>query len=247
MIKGRENLFAWMELNKAPYWTLYLRGAGEASDKKFMEADHSVENLSMHESTERLKKALAVMSPGIYSIVAKEGKDDKRAGVFRDTFEYTQEYGYSSGAPMISGIPKEDVAAQIEKALNDYKREQEIKELKARLEAAERQPAWISGMKPIAEAIAMKIYATYMSGGAPSVGVSGFPKGSPRPQPQSQTTETETMEETQENSKRLQAALEQMDAVLEPAGHDILAVIEKLAAMAKNEPQKLVMYVNMLM
>ena len=259
MIIGKDDVIRYIEFNKAPYWKIKSTVGGkvkfsvltdeEQSDDESETTDRrkgtARSDLGLDQSIDYLRQALAIITPGDYIITASV---HNRGG--KNTLEENFRIPGASTAPALVGshlmppgsdyVARQDMEAAIERAVEKITTQATIKALEDKikiLENGDGNTAWdrvisrIEKTKPgltgdlivgVAEVAGIKVKQT-------AVGVSGF-------------NDKDLTEE--EITRRFQECQEKIDKALPDIG--TLKVLEKLAALAETDPDKLKMGYNML-
>lgn len=124
MVKGIKNTAELLRLNNNTCWRIKRSQKGE---KMF---DCPSDNLSIDESTEELTKRLQLLDSGVYLLETwTEGKSGNSHNYI--SFEIERNGGPAPvNVSNIGAITPDEVQSKIDKALNDYKTNQEIDRLK---------------------------------------------------------------------------------------------------------------------
>lgn len=242
MITSVEKLKEWVKLNGAPYWILYK---ASNSSEKVSEVDHGNMNLSISDSLARMDEVFKVIGTGRYIIKAKTKPNDVRAGVYTENVDISESAsvaGFGNAMPGHGFVTKDDVATAIANEKAKWESELKINKLQEEISAMKKQgplEKMIAAAAPALEPILIKglakIAGIDLSQPAPAhVGALGFTE--------QETTEQATMEEVQ----RIQAAIEKLDAFLEPRGYKVVEVLEKLANATETKPDTILIALKML-
>lgn len=127
MITGKKNILEWFRANKQPYFTIYRKGA-TASGQYVFKSDES-ESATPEDAVQELERCLN-LATGVYTITAMPSAKLTSKGVFHSDIEipsYEQRESIS-GAP--AAAPIVDVQGAIDAALNKYKMEVELSDLR---------------------------------------------------------------------------------------------------------------------
>lgn len=145
MIKGKDKISEYLRFNNTPYWKLFhINGATLISEMNDYEA------LTIEGSIAKLDSLLEVLGPGQYSLEAWETKDQKKLRkkvqfeIYSDqNQQFQQQQAAVSGFAGVGSI-SDQMKEMVDKALNDYKKDQKIESLEAevkRLQAENRSLA----------------------------------------------------------------------------------------------------------
>jgi hypothetical protein len=241
MITSLDKLKEFLTLNKSPYWTLY-KGTTKDHANKVSEVDHSDTNVSMANSLHRLEQVFSILGTGRYTIVAKTKHDDIKAGVYTENVDISQSSQAAInglGGNAVIGLTKEDVQEAINREREKWHAEQTLAKLQEEIKELKKQgpvEKIIAGLAPALEPILVKGLAKiagidFSEQPRPSVSVNGF---------------NEPEQATMEEVERIQAAIEKLSAFLEPKGHNVVDVLEKLAEASEQKPDMIMMALKML-
>ncbi len=127
MISNVDDVIKWLELTGCKYFVVQLK---DGDNSRVFEAD---ESRSFEDNIAVFRRIMDVSRANRYIIKASESKISKR-GNYLEEFKNTSETLPSiqgTQQPTVQGYSKEDVQAEITKALKDYKTEQELEALRA--------------------------------------------------------------------------------------------------------------------
>jgi hypothetical protein len=131
MVRGTQDIIAWFSNSNMPYWRIYSH-KGIVSGNLIMQSEQK-ENQSHGDALEDLRAKLKVLNRGTFTIAAfPEPNRLPTKGYWFTDFEVTQGDTATAAVAAISGpqISDTDIQARIDAALNKYKTEQELAELK---------------------------------------------------------------------------------------------------------------------
>jgi hypothetical protein len=264
MIRGKENIKQWIIESDCPHWTIYPYNMGK---NNYLFSAKDQDNLSMDKTLEDFDKALSVLETGRYIIVAKP-KASSTKGFAETSYEHVRssEQGTSSqvAAPIIAGVPENEVQKRIDSAISALKTEM-------RLEALERENAQlrkelrenskedvISGairkLDPYMEPIMQSLFPQVKQKAATastSIAVSGFAESKIQEvknkevmngKTQSQTFNYTPAETEEEASERSQSALQ----IWADSDENFLQIVEKIVHVIETDPAKYKMFSQML-
>lgn len=229
MVKGRNNVIEWLTLNDTRFWKLRnyrtkdIIGTSPEGDT------------TLQASIDVLNKYLDAVGNGEYSIEAWESEGQKKE---------RKNISFVIGDPLpvqgISGLPVNaglSVQEEIKKAIEQYEKDQEIKNLKLKIETLEAQKKELEGELNSAELrIGSKL--------SPYIGVIMESLGFEKVAEAAAVAGGGDSENATENEKRLNAAFESW---VETDPGDIVSLVEKIAKLAKDDPGTYQMAKTMLM
>ena len=128
MLRGNDNVIAWFESTKMPYWWIFQKNQDDKGVYIFR-SDES-EEATAGDALNELKRKLPMLSRGSFSIVASpKSKREPRGGAKVD-FEIDFNSNTSQvQQPAINGPTDIDIEQRINDALNKYKTEEKLKAL----------------------------------------------------------------------------------------------------------------------
>lgn len=142
MLKGSDEVIAWLESQHIGNWKLY-RGNTLEDGKLFMESSEAARK-NPAEGIEELKNTLAWLQPGYYSLKIKNSNEDLSVhwnkGFYSTNFELKAQPG--AAVPAIAGLPagyveKSEVEKLITNAIATERRERELAEALAKVKELE--------------------------------------------------------------------------------------------------------------
>ena len=264
MIRGKENIKQWIIEADCPHWTIYPYNMGK---NNYLFSAKDQDNLSMDKTLEDFDKALSVLETGRYIIVAKP-KASSTKGFAETSYEHVriseQNTGNQVAAPIIAGVPENEVEKRINNAISALKTEM-------RLEALERENAQlrkelrennkedissgaIKKLEPYAEPILQSLFPQVKQKAAAastSIAVSGFSQDKPQQvknkevmsgQPKTETFNYIAAETEEEASERSQSALQ----IWADSDENFLQIVEKIVHVIETDPAKYKMFSQML-
>jgi hypothetical protein len=130
MVKGKENIMQWMRLNNTPFWKLF----NAAKTMRFSESPQE-ETLTIEGSINLLSERLELLGGGQFFIEAWETKGQTKERK-QALFEIA---GASGEISAIGALPAQslNVREEVQKALEDYKKDLKIETLEARCKELE--------------------------------------------------------------------------------------------------------------
>lgn len=133
MVRGKTDICTWFQNTGCPYWRIYPKGNIQ-SGNVIMQSKQD-ENQSAGDALEELKFKLRVINRGTYTLTAFHTPERlPNKGYNLTDIEIPAEEGSASSAamqtPQVSGLTPDDVKKQVEAALNAYKTEQELAQLR---------------------------------------------------------------------------------------------------------------------
>jgi hypothetical protein len=262
MITGNDNIFNWMRINGNPYWT--LRDQKGDKSRPIAESEKTP-SLGMEESISRLKQVFAMKgNRGQYYIITRPSQDfNSTRDIYQDYVELGEAAGQQnsvSGMGVTGGhyLTKESLQEELKKAREDWEKEQHIKKLEEEInelksnKKSSTMEAFIGKIEPYMPQI---LGALFNQQKGQRVGIAGFHPVKSKQETRSvqmATHENKICQENghddlQQNNARIQNALEKLDGALSKDGIDIIEVLEKLAAMAAENPAKIRMAITMIL
>lgn len=257
MIKGNDNILAWVEANGNTYWTIKHGKSDNGSPVAMSLLDH---NYSMTDSLLRLSSFFKMMgNTGSYYIITRQNPEDKGTkGVFNDFIEL----GVDSPAPQVAGIggfnavgyvSADDVKRQISEALEANRKEQTIAQLQSEIAEQKRIMRDLSKntiderfgrimgiLEPYIPNLLGMVKAPAVAVG--SVGFAKKPLAKPAVMP-----DVEVITEGQENeAERFRIALEGLSEVLERNNMHLIDVVEQLHKNSQDNERNFLMGVQMI-
>lgn len=237
-IAGKENVFNWMRMNKAPYWNLCSSTAqGSRITQSSDEPD-----LSLEQSIKKLSDFFDITgNQGRYFLITKNSPTATSAGVFKSMIELN---GLSQAQPA-GFTPQSFDESVFDRKIAEQRKiwdlEHQVKELKE----SKGPPPWA---QKLIEACAPHIPGMLGLGSSQTIGIAGVNLDSSQTQqlPDKQADQNQTLSQEQANTLRLQKALERLDIVLAANGFNIITELEKLAGIAEANPKKIVGLLSML-
>jgi hypothetical protein len=245
MIANVTNVIEWLRLNKLTYWVVQLK---DTDNTRVFESD---DKLSFEDNIATFQRVMDVSSGSRFIIKASDGKDAKR-GKFLEEFR-----NMSDGLPAVGSSPQSsgiygtnEIDAIVAKRIKEYEQEQEFKRLKEERDEykkeAERRLSiseeFMERSLPyigtLGQFLLQKIIPAATS--PATIAMAGFENQN---QVKNQnTTEMEEIIFTEEQTDRIEAALQK----LAKADKDCIAIIEKIAEMASTKDPMFAMAKSML-
>jgi predicted transcriptional regulator len=234
MIIGNENIITWFKAQKRPNWRL------KKSANSDVIAFSQTTEPSDDEGLQELKDTFEYIAPGQYFLECWKSSD--RKSWVKDTvqIEGTAGKNFKSGIAGIYG--PEDVQAQVQKGIEEYKRNEETEQMKKRLEELEAEQASLQNqilkrLTPYLDTIGA-LAVKYLSGNAPVIGNTEIEK--------KKVTKTPNNEIKMEDQELIQQASEALTKWYE-ADNDAVILMQKIAELAIKDPSSYETAKNLLM
>jgi hypothetical protein len=265
MIRGKENLLKWVKQNDCPYWKIYPHGS---SRNNFFANSSEEPNLSMTDSLERLESSLELLESGRYVITCKTSTTQTK-GFHEIAFEHQNTFSPLANNNAVSGpqvtglLTMEMLNERLKEEREKVNMDWEMKRLKERNEDLEKKlkeaenngtDAALSGiikrLDPYVDPVLNHFFPVE---GKTKVAAVGFKDSEQNKsnnnnhttmQNQNFTPPTTRPQDDEEASKRSQIALQ---AWADADPENFLAMVEKIASVAVNDPNTYKMYVPMLL
>lgn len=134
MILGKKNTDTWFSFTGLKYWTIYQKGKTDSGNPSYKST--RADGVTHTDAVQELQRVLNIIGHGQYTIIAHESASPSTKGNHREDFEIS--VNESNGAhPMqaeaVSGTPV-DVKGEIKRAMDEYKRELEVQDLRKKLD-----------------------------------------------------------------------------------------------------------------
>lgn len=233
MIVGSDNIKAWFTESRYPYFK--IKEGSENSKTCYDFSPEKIIDATNSDGLNELDKALNMLAGGSYYIEAYPGKEKGDATKWlRTRYEHQRNNSTMAGigaTPQMQA-PIIDVQEAIDKALNEYKRNQEFEALQreiAELKQASKNvdDRWLNVWEkliPHAQPLIAGITGM-LTGGAPAPAV-----GNPQQQVKQHNNTQEMDSEQQVAIQRLNAAL----ALWQENEPDLIILVEKIAKMSRD-------------
>lgn len=240
MIVGAENIKAWFLKTRYPYFR--IKEGGENGKPCVDFTPDEMPDATNGDGLNELDKALNILGGGSYYVEAFPGKEKADA-----TKRLYTKYEHQRNATNMAGIgaiqpaaPIIDVQSEIQKALDDYKKQQHFEDLQkeiAELKQRERDydTRWLNVFEKIVPHAQPLI-----------AGITSMITGGTTPAAVGNTTNNNTSKEmpaSQQDIQRLNNAL----SVWQDNEPDLIVLVEKIAKMSKDNRTMYDMARNMLM
>lgn len=254
MIKGKENVLAFIRANDAPYWTIFPYGSSK--NYCFFKSPDTP-SLSMTESIGKLSEVLDMLESGRYVVSSKT--DPAQTKTLRETaFELVKD-GVLAGqnnqqqtAVQSQGSVQAMIDAAVDKVRNEFERKAlndkiAMLELKVKEGEASNLDNAIAGilkrLDPYVDPICDRVFGKPQSSSVAAIGFTGDKNNS--------TKTTTNMAQTKEAPKTEQEATERTRKALEiwqeQDPEKVVLVIEKIAEIAQKDKAKYNMYIPILL
>lgn len=251
MVRGTTDIINWFENSGMNYWAIYSH-KGIGSGNRVIQSKQE-EGRSAGDALEDLKAKIKVLSRGTFTMVAYNTAERLPTKGYQFTdIEISQEANTPAlqsiaGAPALGEADIQSrIDASVKSALEGYKREQEVVELRSKLAASEKErkeleksvnDPWnkiIGAIAPHSEKIIAGIFP-----GSPAAQVAGFPSADPMPEDNA-IAEPETSELTTEQ----QDAVSNFLTTLVEHDTDWLNTIRRLTTAIQKNPGMIGMVKN---
>lgn len=233
MISNVNNVIEWLKLNKLTYWVVQLK---DTDNTRVFESD---EKLSFEDNMSLFQRVMDVSSGSRFIIKASDSKESKR-GKFSEEFRNMPDVpGVGTTMHQQAQITDDTVQALVKKGIDEYKREVEFETLKRerdeyKREAERRLSVGEQVMErslPYIGTIFQYFISKYVPGTS-QVAVAGLSHEN------SNNNNSDIMEGTEinftdEQTDRVEAALQ----LWAKSDHDMIVLLENIAAMAARNDQ----------
>jgi hypothetical protein len=235
MITGKQNIQQWFEATDCSYWALFNHKGTDSGNwvTRSSQEDGSTPQTALRD----LAKALSLISYGKYTLAAiqKAGTLPSKGKFVTDVeISYTDTNAPQQQTQAIAGPSAINVEEAIQKALQDYKLNEEVKQLKAKNAELEKENKELQREDPIGKLVS--ICGPYIPKilGLEAAQVAGIHPGTMQAAPNTiQHNEVEDEYSlTEQENQRLATVVE----TFMQADVNWLETLEKMAAKVKADP-----------
>lgn len=234
MITGKDNILKWFAKSGEPGWKIYHYGKSDASAT----VAQCPQGLDHNQAYNELSDALTILS-GRYNIATcnSDGKRSPRND-WKEEFEVSKEdrsvaASVGAVAPVITGVAPDEVSKQIQAALHQYKTDEELKTLRAKVAELEKENRELEKATSDPFNQIAGILVPMLPGllGKAQTQVAGVPPGG-----NVSYNHVQQHAETNDSSNDETERLGRVVAVLQNATPEWLELLEKIAAKVQADP-----------
>lgn len=252
MVRGKDDILRWFENSGMPYWRIYPH-KGVQSGNMTMQSNQD-EGRSAGDALEELKFKIRTLDRGTFTLVAFPTADRLPSkGYFHTEIEITADQKHSVNG--VSSISEADISRRIAEgitsALNAYKAEQELVELKKKVIELEKEKKqfeksqadpWnkvIAAIAPYSEHIVGSLFPQAKA-------VAGLPAPDAGPQENNiqETSMENTIDETMELSSEQMEVINSFLNSLTAADPEWLITLQRLTKAIEEKPSMIAMVKN---